>query len=196
MLSRISRCAPTAEPAGERLVGEHRKRPSTGEAKDEGQGAPTDATSAPTEQPVDGAPKPTGRPQSSIRSERPPDESSAPPNPTRSLEGEPKRLDSRGEIDRCGSDPRAMWAPVTTEVAVGAERDDLVLIKWGEQTRVAARPFLYEFDRGRKDATHLDALSTVEAHIEAASQLDSSRVLTEVGGRVRAAHLTTTLGGR
>jgi hypothetical protein len=196
MLSRISRRAPTAEPAGERLVGEHRKRPSTGQAKDEGQGAPTDATSAPTEQPVNGAPKPTGRPQSSIRSERSRDESSAPPNPTRSLEGEPQRLDSRGEIDRRGSDPRAMRAPVTTEVAVGAERDDLVLIKRGEQTRIAARPFLDEFDRGRKYATHLDTLSTVEAHIEAASQLDSSRVLTEVGGRVRAAHLTTTLGGR
>ena len=196
MLSRISRCAPTAEPAGERLVGEHRKRPSTGEAKDEGQGAPTDATSSPTEQPVDGAPKPTGQPQSSIRSEHSPHESSAPPNPTRSLEGEPKRLDSRGEIDRRGSAPRAMRAPVTTEVAVGAERDDLVLIKRREQTRVAARLFPDEFDRGREDATQVDALSTVEAHIKTASELDSSRVLTEVGGRVRAAHLTTTLGGR
>ena len=181
---------------GEGLVGEHRKRPNTGETKDEGQAAPTDATSAPTEQPVDGAPKPTGRPQSSIRSERPPDESSAPPNSTRSLEGEPKRLDGRGEIDRCGSDPRAMWAPVTTEVAVGAERDDLVLIKRGEQTRVAARPFLDQFDRGGKDTTHLHALSTVEAHIEAASELDSSRVFTEVGGRVREAHREPTLGGR
>ena len=196
MLSCISRRAPTAEPVDEGLVGEHRKRPSTGEAKDEGQGAPTDATSAPMEQPVDGAPKPTGRPQSSIRSERPTDESGAPPNSTRSLEGEPKRLDSRGEVDRCGSDPRAMRAPVTTEVALGAERDDLVLIKWGEQTRVAARPVLDEFDGGREDATQLDALSTVEAHIEAASQLDSSRVFTEVGGRVRDAHRGPTLGGR
>lgn len=152
--------------------------------------------STPTEQPVDGSPKPTSQQQSPIGSERPPDESSAPPNSTRSVEGEPKRLNSRGEIDGRGSDPRAMRTPVTTEVTLRAKRDDLVLIKRGEQTRVAARPFVDEFERGRKDATQLDALSTVEAHIETASQLDSSRVFTEVGGRVRDAHRGSTLGGR
>jgi hypothetical protein len=122
-------------------------------------------------------------------------ESGPPPESPRSVEGSADRFDGRGEIDRLSSDPGPVRAAVTTEVAVRAERDDLVLFERGQQTGVGTRPRPDELDRRREDPAELHTLPTIEAHIETAGEFHASCVLTEVGGRVRAAHPAWTLGG-